>query len=95
MERDPQTIPVRISNSEDAILLAAPMPGLEPQNISVSIRDHVVPSRPAVKGSVTLEAKFVRRAMAKSNERSLRLPDRLPETAQRQILRAILGFACD
>jgi len=42
MERDPQTIPVRISNSEDVILLAAPMPGLEPQNISVSIRDHVV-----------------------------------------------------
>jgi HSP20 family protein len=42
MECDPQTIPVRISNSEDVILLAAPMPGLEPQNISVSIRDHVV-----------------------------------------------------
>jgi len=42
MERDPQTIPVRISASEDVILLAAPMPGLEPQNIYVSIRDHVV-----------------------------------------------------
>ena len=42
MKRDPQTIPVRISASEDVILLAAPMPGLEPQNIYVSIRDHVV-----------------------------------------------------
>ncbi|HEY1232093.1 MAG TPA: Hsp20/alpha crystallin family protein [Candidatus Binatia bacterium] len=42
MEREPQTIPVRISDSEDVILLAAPMPGLEPQNITVSITDHVV-----------------------------------------------------
>jgi len=41
-ERKPQTIPVRISDSEDLILLAAPMPGLEPQNITVSIKDHVV-----------------------------------------------------
>jgi len=42
MERKPQTIPVRISDSEDLILLAAPMPDLEPQNITVSITDHVV-----------------------------------------------------
>ena len=42
MERKPQTIPVRISDNEDLILLAAPMPGLEPENITVSIRDHVV-----------------------------------------------------
>ena len=42
MEREPQRIPVRLSNSEDLILLAAPMPGLEPQNISVSITDRVV-----------------------------------------------------
>jgi HSP20 family protein len=42
MERKPQTIPVRISDSEDLMLLAAPMPGLEPQNITVSITDHVV-----------------------------------------------------
>jgi HSP20 family protein len=42
MEHQPQTIPVRISDSEDLILLAAPMPGLEPQNITVSIKDHVV-----------------------------------------------------
>ena len=42
MEREPQRIPVRLSNSEDLVLLAAPMPGLEPQNISVSITDRVV-----------------------------------------------------
>ena len=42
MEREPQRIPVRLSNSEDVVLLAAPMPGLEPQNISVSITDRVV-----------------------------------------------------
>ena len=36
MERDPQIVSVRISNSEHVILLAAPMPWLEPQNISVS-----------------------------------------------------------
>jgi HSP20 family molecular chaperone IbpA len=39
MEREPQTIPMRISESEDLILLAAPMLGLEPQDISVSITD--------------------------------------------------------
>ena len=37
----PQTVLYRIS-SEHVILLAAPMPGLEPQNISVSMRDNVV-----------------------------------------------------
>ena len=42
MEREPQRIPARLSNSEDLVLLAAPMPGLEPQNISVSITDRVV-----------------------------------------------------
>lgn len=42
MEREPQRIPVRISDSEDLILVTAPMPGLAPQNISVSITDHVV-----------------------------------------------------
>jgi HSP20 family protein len=42
MEREPQTIPVRISETDDIILLAAPMPGLEPQNISVSIADRIV-----------------------------------------------------
>ena len=31
MERKPQTIPVRIFDNEDLILLAAPMPGLEPE----------------------------------------------------------------
>ncbi|MGN6720824.1 MAG: Hsp20/alpha crystallin family protein [Candidatus Binatia bacterium] len=52
MERDPQTIPVRISASEDVILLAAPMAGLEPQNIYVSIRDHVVQIKGEERGTI-------------------------------------------
>jgi HSP20 family molecular chaperone IbpA len=32
-----QTIPVQIHQNEDLIVLAAPMPGLEPQGITVSI----------------------------------------------------------
>lgn len=42
MEREAQTIPLRISHSEEQLLVAAPMPGLEPQNISVTINDQVL-----------------------------------------------------
>jgi HSP20 family protein len=33
----PQTIPVQINQNDELIVLAAPMPGLEPQDITVSI----------------------------------------------------------
>jgi HSP20 family protein len=42
MEREPQTVPVRIYQTENQIMLAAPMPGLEAQDISVSINDKTV-----------------------------------------------------
>jgi len=43
MTAQPQTIPVRIYDREQHIVLAAPLPGLEPENISVDIaRDKVV-----------------------------------------------------
>ncbi len=39
MESEAQTVPVRIYQAENQIMLAAPMPGLEAQDISVSISD--------------------------------------------------------
>jgi HSP20 family protein len=37
MATERQTIPVRIHNAEEHLVLAAPLPGLEPENISVTI----------------------------------------------------------
>jgi HSP20 family protein len=37
MEHQLQTIPVRIYDRDEHIILAAPMPGLEPENISIEI----------------------------------------------------------
>jgi HSP20 family protein len=37
MEQDGQKIPVRIYQSDNHVMLMAPMPGLEPENISVTI----------------------------------------------------------
>jgi HSP20 family protein len=42
MEREPQTVPGRIYQTENQIMLAAPMPGLEAQDITVSINDRTV-----------------------------------------------------
>ena len=43
MAAESQTIPVRIYNREQHIVLAAPLPGLEAENISVDVaRDRVV-----------------------------------------------------
>jgi HSP20 family protein len=42
MEREAQSVPVRIYQAENQIMLAAPMPGLEAQDISVSISDKTV-----------------------------------------------------
>lgn len=36
-DRQPQSIPVRVYQTEDHIVVAAPMPGLEPTDISVSV----------------------------------------------------------
>lgn len=36
---DTQALPVRLYQTADRIMLAAPMPGLEPSNISISIAD--------------------------------------------------------
>ena len=38
----PQTVPVQLHQTHDLLVLAAPMPGLEPDNITVTIRsDHL------------------------------------------------------
>ena len=37
-----QTIPVRVYRGEEHLMLAAPMPGLEPENISVTIHGDTV-----------------------------------------------------
>jgi HSP20 family protein len=50
MEREPQTVPVRIYQAENQIMLAAPMPGLEAQDISVSINDKTVTIRGEERG---------------------------------------------
>lgn len=42
-QEQPQAVPIRLYQSENRIMLAAPMPGLEPDNISVEVRgDRVV-----------------------------------------------------
>jgi HSP20 family protein len=42
MEREPQTVPVRVYQSDEHIMLAAPMPGLEAGDISVDVlKNHV------------------------------------------------------
>ena len=42
MEGEPQTVPVRIYQAENQIMLAAPMPGLEAQDITVAINGKTV-----------------------------------------------------
>lgn len=42
MGSEAQTIPVRVYRGEEHIMLAAPLPGLEPENISVTIHGDTV-----------------------------------------------------
>ncbi|MGE0825191.1 MAG: Hsp20/alpha crystallin family protein [Candidatus Binatia bacterium] len=37
VRRDPQVIPVRMYQTDEQLMIAAPMPGLEPEDIAVSI----------------------------------------------------------
>jgi len=46
-----QTIPVQLHRAKGLLVLAAPMPGLEPQDISVSIHDDQVTIRGAYRAS--------------------------------------------
>jgi HSP20 family protein len=40
--QQPQTVPVQMHQTHDLLVLAAPMPGLEPENITITIRsDHL------------------------------------------------------
>ena len=50
MEREAQTVPVRIYQSGNRMMLAAPMPGLQPHDISVSIADHTISIRGEERG---------------------------------------------
>jgi HSP20 family protein len=48
--QQPSTIPVRIYQTDHQIMVAAPMPGLEPQNISVAIDNDRVTIRGEERG---------------------------------------------
>lgn len=50
MEPQSQSVPVRIYQNDDKILLAAPMAGLEPRDISVTIAGNVVTIRGEERG---------------------------------------------
>jgi HSP20 family protein len=51
MEREPQTVPVRIYQSDKHIMMAAPMPGLEAGDISVNISGAAVTIRGEERGA--------------------------------------------
>ena len=50
MDREAQTVPVRIYQAGNHLMLAAPMPGLQPQDISISIADHTISIRGEERG---------------------------------------------
>ena len=58
--------------SEDLILLAAPMPGLEPQNITVSMSDHVLQLKGEERGprQHELDLKLAEWALARTSGKS-------------------------
>lgn len=47
----PQTVPVQVYQTDNRLVLAAPMPGLEPEDISVCIRGDRVTIASAYRGS--------------------------------------------
>jgi HSP20 family protein len=49
--QQPQTIPLQVHQANDCLVLAAPMPGLEPQDIAVIISGNRVTIRGAYRGS--------------------------------------------
>jgi HSP20 family protein len=51
MEREAQTVPVRVYQSDDHIMLAAPMPGLEADDISVDVCGPAVAIRGQERGA--------------------------------------------
>jgi HSP20 family protein len=46
-----QTVPIQLHQTDDRLVLAAPMPGLEPEDISVSISGNRVTIRGTYRGS--------------------------------------------
>lgn len=51
MEREVQTVPVRVYQSDEHVMLAAPMPGLEPSDISVDVCGAAVTIRGEERGT--------------------------------------------
>jgi HSP20 family protein len=47
-----QEIPVKVYRSDDRVTVAAPMPGLEPQDIDVEVRDHELVLRGGLRGTL-------------------------------------------
>jgi HSP20 family protein len=50
-QQQPQTVPLQIHQTDKLIVLAAPMPGLEPQDIAVVVAGDKVTLRGAYRGS--------------------------------------------
>jgi HSP20 family molecular chaperone IbpA len=53
MEREGQTLPVRLYQTDTHLMLAAPMPGLEPEDIGIEISADAVTIRGAAEHEVT------------------------------------------
>ncbi|HZD40170.1 MAG TPA: Hsp20/alpha crystallin family protein, partial [Terriglobales bacterium] len=51
MEREAQSIPIRLYQGDEHLFLIAPMPGLEPQDISVTIERKLVTIRGEERGA--------------------------------------------
>ena len=51
MEREAQAVPVRVYQSDEHVMLAAPMPGLEPDDISVDVCGAAVTIRGQERGT--------------------------------------------
>jgi len=51
MEREGQTLPVRLYQTDTHLMLAAPMPGLEPEDIGIEISADAVIIRGAERGA--------------------------------------------
>ncbi len=49
--QQPQTVPLQVHQADDRLVLAAPMPELEPQDVSVIISGTRVTIRGAYRGS--------------------------------------------
>jgi HSP20 family protein len=71
-----QTVPVRIYRGDDRLMVAAPMPGLEPEDISVTVKGDVLTIRGQYRGPRQQERDLIAAEWAIGPYfRDLRLPE--------------------